>query len=103
MRALGQEIANSDRHAIIRLASPRTSRGVPTIGRGRRTCGSEVHPSGFAPYRQLTTLGVACRVVVPELTPRKQGDWIKTVLWGRLSESVYNHSSSQVLLPPPTA
>lgn len=38
----------------------------------------EAGPTGYALYRQLTDLGVACTVIAPSLTPRRPGERIKT-------------------------
>ncbi len=38
----------------------------------------EAGPGGFALWRLLTKLGVACDVVAPSLIPRKPGDRVKT-------------------------
>ena len=38
----------------------------------------EAGPTGYALYRELTDLGVACTVIAPSLTPRRPGDRIKT-------------------------
>jgi transposase len=38
----------------------------------------EAGVSGYDLYRQLTTLGVACAVIAPALTPRRPGQRIKT-------------------------
>src|SRR5215218_9273438 len=38
----------------------------------------EAGPCGFAPYRLLTEMGVACDVVAPSLTPRQPGGRVKT-------------------------
>ncbi len=38
----------------------------------------EAGPTGYALYRELTALGVACTVIAPSLTPRRPGDRIKT-------------------------
>lgn len=37
----------------------------------------EAGPCGYGLYRQMTRMGVACRVVAPSLTPRKPGERIK--------------------------
>jgi transposase len=42
-----------------------------------RTC-YEAGPTGYALYRELTALGVACTVIAPTLTPRRPGERIKT-------------------------
>jgi transposase len=38
----------------------------------------EAGPTGYALYRDLTALGVACPVIAPTLTPRRPGERIKT-------------------------
>lgn len=38
----------------------------------------EAGPTGYAVYRELTALGVACEVVAPTLVPMKAGDRVKT-------------------------
>ena len=38
----------------------------------------EAGPTGYALHRQLTHLGVECRVVAPSLIPRRPGDRVKT-------------------------
>lgn len=38
----------------------------------------EAGPTGYVLYWQLTSLGVACQVVAPSLTPVKAGDRVKT-------------------------
>lgn len=38
----------------------------------------EAGPTGYALYRQLTDLGVACTVIAPSLTPRRPSERIKT-------------------------
>ncbi len=38
----------------------------------------EAGPCGYAPYRLLTELGVACDVIAPSLTPRQPGGRVKT-------------------------
>jgi transposase len=38
----------------------------------------EAGPCGFAPYRLLSEIGLACDVVAPSLTPRQPGGRIKT-------------------------
>lgn len=38
----------------------------------------EAGPCGFAIFRQLTTLGEACAVVSPSMTPKRAGDRVKT-------------------------
>jgi transposase len=38
----------------------------------------EAGPCGYAPYRLLSEIGVACDVVAPSLTPRQPGGRIKT-------------------------
>lgn len=44
---------------------------------GRIGCAYEAGPTGYGLYRQLTALGVDCKVVAPSRTPRKPGDRIK--------------------------
>jgi transposase len=38
----------------------------------------EAGPCGYAPYRLLASMGVACDVVAPSLTPRQPGGRVKT-------------------------
>src|SRR5690349_16088571 len=38
----------------------------------------EAGPCGYAPYRLLREIGVACDVIAPSLTPRQPGGRIKT-------------------------
>lgn len=38
----------------------------------------EAGPCGYAPYRLLAALGVACDIVAPSLTPVRPGDRVKT-------------------------
>lgn len=38
----------------------------------------EAGPCGYTIYRQLTDMGVACKVIAPSLTPRRPGDRVKT-------------------------
>jgi transposase len=38
----------------------------------------EAGPCGYAPYRLLTEIGVACDVIAPSLTPRQPGGRVKT-------------------------
>ncbi len=50
-----------------------------TLGRATQLrCGYEAGPCGFAPYRQLTELGVSCQVIAPQRLPGKAGDRVKT-------------------------
>ncbi len=50
-----------------------------TLGRvNQLRCGYEAGPCGFAPYRQLTELGISCQVVAPQRLPGKAGDRVKT-------------------------
>jgi len=65
-----RSIPNEPRH--LRRLVARLTREGPV-----RAC-YEAGPSGYDLYRQLTTLGVACQVMAPALTPRKPGDRIKT-------------------------
>ena len=65
-----RSIPNEPRH--VRRLFDRVKREGPV-----RVC-YEAGPSGYDLYRQLTTLGVACQVMAPALTPRKPGDRIKT-------------------------
>ena len=49
-----------------------------TVGRhGLVEVAYEAGPSGYGIYRQLTTLGLTCRVVAPSTIPRRPGDRIK--------------------------
>lgn len=64
------EIPNSERalrRLIRRLGGPQ----------GLIVC-YEAGPCGYAPYRLLSELGVACDVIAPSLTPRQPGGRIKT-------------------------
>jgi len=45
---------------------------------GTLLVGYEAGPCGYALYRQLQTLGIACVVVAPSLIPTKPGDRVKT-------------------------
>jgi transposase len=38
----------------------------------------EAGPTGYAPYWQLTAMGIACEVIAPSLAPSKPGDRVKT-------------------------
>lgn len=57
---------------------------VDRLVRGLRAPDRELHfvyeagPCGFAIFRQLTTLGEACAVVSPSMTPKRAGDRVKT-------------------------
>jgi transposase len=57
--------------ALKRLARRLTSAGPV------RTC-YEAGPCGYAPYRQLSALGVPCEVIAPSLIPKRPGDHVKT-------------------------
>jgi len=65
-----REIANDARQ--IRRLFERLKREGPVAA-----C-YEAGVSGYDLYRQLTGLGVACRVIAPALTPRRPGQRIKT-------------------------
>ena len=45
---------------------------------GRLCFAYEAGPCGYELYRQLVSMGHACQVIAPSLTPRKPGDHIKT-------------------------
>jgi transposase len=47
-------------------------------GREGLAVASEAGPGGFALYRLLTELGVACHIVAPSLVPVRAGDRVKT-------------------------
>jgi transposase len=63
----------NENRAIRRLA-----RQLQRMAGGRVRCCYEAGPTGYALQRQLTALGIDCRVVAPSLTPVKPGARIKT-------------------------
>jgi transposase len=68
-------------HGTIPNRAPAVAKLVERLqqeGRFSLVVAYEAGPTGFAIYRQLTTLGVACQVVAPGLIPQAPNDRVKT-------------------------
>jgi transposase len=63
----------------------------------------EAGPCGFAPYRQLTSLGVRCTVVAPALIPKPAGKRVKTdrIDAARLAQVLRNGEAPAIHTPSP--
>jgi transposase len=62
----------------------------------------EAGPCGFEPYRFLTSLGVACDVIAPSLTPRRPGARVKTDRRDAKQLLVLHRAGALTFVHPPT-